>query len=71
MSKNQITEKPKHRCPVCGSDDLLIYEETAWVLNTGDFFCHSVKVHDSDAKVCCNDGSCNWIGKLEDTQKEV
>lgn len=33
----------QYHCQDCGSDDLLVYEMTAWELNTGDFFCHSVK----------------------------
>ena len=58
-----------HRCPLCGSDNLLVYEETAWVLNTGEFYCHSVKVHDDNAKVRCEDVGCWWVGELSDTKK--
>ena len=56
----------KYTCPVCGSDDLLVTEETSWLLNTGEFFCHSVKTHDADAKVICRESDCEWVGELKD-----
>lgn len=69
MPKKQKVKEPVHYCPVCGSDNLLVYEETAFVLNTGEFFCHSTKVHDDDAKVICQDDTCNWAGQLQDVEK--
>ena len=50
-------------CPECGSDKLLVYEKTAWDVNTMEFFCHSVKAHDDNAEVRCQDNSCNWVGQ--------
>lgn len=71
MSKKQKQVEPEYRCPSCGSDDLLVYEQIAWVLNTGEFYCHAVKAHDSDAEVSCQHTSCNWVGELEDVKKGV
>jgi hypothetical protein len=56
----------KYVCPVCGSDDLLVTEETSWFLNTGEFFCHSVKSYDDNAKVTCRESDCEWVGELKD-----
>lgn len=50
----------KHECPACGSTELIVYEITAFELNTGDFYCHSVKSHDGNATVRCCD--CEWVG---------
>lgn len=54
------------KCPCCGSSKLLVYSETAYWLNTGEHFCHSVKSHDKIAKVKCSD--CDWQGKLKDVE---
>lgn len=51
---------PQHTCPECDSNNLIVTEETAFYLNGMHYFCHSVKAHDSDAKVECLD--CNWKG---------
>lgn len=59
----------KYVCPVCGSDDLLVTEETSWFLNAGEFFCHSVKLWDSNAKVTCR--NCNFEGALSDLNKDA
>lgn len=48
-------------CPACGSEKVTLRAETSYMANTGDFFCHSVKTHDSDATSTCLD--CDWIGK--------
>jgi len=52
-----------YQCPECESTDILVYEETAFELNTGDYYCHSVKSHDSDAKVSCQ--YCGWEGERQ------
>lgn len=59
----------KYVCPACNSSDLFVYEETCFVLNTGEFFCHSVKLWDSNAKVTC--GNCEFEGALSDLNKDV
>ena len=60
MGKNEM----QHRCPDCGGTHLLVYEKTAWWLNTMEFFCHSVKVQDDDAEVYCTE--CNWKGERKE-----
>jgi ADP-ribose pyrophosphatase YjhB (NUDIX family) len=47
-------------CPNCNSTDLLVYEKTAYVLNTLEHWCHSVKAHDNEAECYCRD--CDWEG---------
>ena len=51
------------RCPEYSSSEVLVYAETAYEVNSGDFYCHSVKTHDSDARVRCND--CDWQGQQD------
>lgn len=50
-------------CPECGTDEVVVYEEHAIMVNTLDHYCHSVKAHDSDAKVRCL--HCDWTGHRE------
>lgn len=64
MAKTKKTIEMTHKCPMCESTELLVYEQTAFELNTGEFFCHAVKAHDSDAEVSCQ--SCGWIGDRRD-----
>jgi ssDNA-binding Zn-finger/Zn-ribbon topoisomerase 1 len=63
MMKNK---EPKYRCPNCNSDKLLVYEKTSFVLNTGEFYCHSIKSHDDDAEVRCQSIGCDWVGRLDE-----
>lgn len=55
-------------CPHCGSDKMVVTEETMWFVNGGGFYCHSVKAHDSDAKATCLD--CRWEGRLDQLKTE-
>ena len=57
----QMTENQKLRCPECQSSKVAVTEETMWMVNTGDHYCHSIKAHDSDAKVTCL--KCKWEGQ--------
>ena len=55
-------------CPECGCEELLVRSVDTYYLNSGDFFCHSVKTNDSDAEVWCL--ACRWEGvrsMLEET----
>lgn len=56
-----------YTCPECGTNKLLVYEETTYFVNSGDFFCHSVKANDSDAQVACYD--CSWKGFRQDLKE--
>lgn len=49
------------KCPECDSENLLVYEISAFYINTMEFFCHSSKAHDNDAQCRCLD--CGWEGK--------
>jgi len=54
-------------CPECGSQKVVVIEETMFMVNTGDHYCCSVKAHDSDATAKCLD--CNWTGKHHQLDK--
>ena len=55
------TEQKLYVCPSCGGINVAVTEETMWMVNTGDHYCHSAMVHDSDAKVTCL--KCKWEGQ--------
>lgn len=57
-----------YKCPKCDSEKLIVKEVTSYYFNTEEFFCHSVKSHDSDAVVECT--VCWWEGTRADF-KEV
>ena len=57
----------KLRCPECGSSKVLVYEKTAFWVNTMEYYCNTVKQHDSDAECRCNE--CDWVGKREDMKE--
>ena len=59
-----MAESPIYRCPKCDSERVATYSEQAFMVNTGEFFCESVKPHDSDSKATCYD--CWWEGKRQD-----
>ena len=48
-------------CPECGSIEIAITAEQMFMANTGDHYCHSVKVQDADAKAVCL--ACRWTGQ--------
>ena len=47
-------------CPECGSKEVAVTAEQMFMVNTGDHYCHSVKVQDDDAKAACL--ACRWTG---------
>jgi len=55
-----------YRCPECETEELFVRAVTTYYLNTGEFFCHSVKTHDSEADVFCMD--CDWKGTRKDLE---
>ena len=61
-----MTTKTKalKRCPECGSDKVTVTAEQAFMVNTGEHYCHSVKTQDSDAKARCL--ACGWVGEHKD-----
>ena len=65
-----MSDKTLH-CPNCDSENVAVTEETMWMVNTMEHYCHSVKAHDSDAKATCLD--CRWEGERRNLieQKEA
>jgi hypothetical protein len=45
------------------SNEILVYEETAWKLNEMEYWGQTKKLYDADAKVRCQ--SCQWIGEQQ------
>jgi transcription elongation factor Elf1 len=50
-------------CPTCESERVTVTAEQSFMVNTGEYFCQSVKTHDSDAKATCLD--CWWTGQRQ------
>lgn len=55
-----MTNNRELYCPSCGSNRVTVTEETKYMINTLEHWCHSVKAYDEDAKVDCL--VCNWQG---------
>jgi len=55
-------------CPICDCDNLFVTTETTYNLNSGEFYCHSVKAFDGCAKVACRNKYCNWVGTLAEVK---
>ena len=55
-----MTNESELRCPSCGSNQVTVTEETKWMANTMEHWCHSVKAHDADARADCL--ACCWQG---------
>ena len=47
-------------CPECDSTEVTVTAEQAFMVNTDEHYCHSVKTHDENAKVRCLE--CQWTG---------
>ena len=47
-------------CPHCESERVVVTDEHQFMVNTDEHYCHSVKTHDTDAKVTCLE--CWWEG---------
>ncbi|MDP2074600.1 hypothetical protein [Hydrogenophaga sp.] len=54
---------PTYHCPECGSDRVFSSHEQAFMVNTGDHWCHRVKPHDPEANAGCLD--CDWRGRRD------
>lgn len=66
--------KQQYHCPECEGVDILVYEKTAWKLGADgdfDFYCHSVKLQDSDAEAVCHGKFCGWKGERRDLVTKV
>jgi len=56
-------------CPECGSEHVFSTHEQAFMVNTGDHYCHMVKTQDSDSQAGCID--CDWRGKRSQLTERV
>jgi len=50
-----------YKCPECGSEEVTLTHEQAFMANTCEHYCHSVKIQDPDSKARCLD--CDWTGQ--------
>lgn len=50
-----------YTCPDCSSERVTTEHHQMFMVNTGDHWCHSMKVHDSDSPATCLD--CRWQGE--------
>ena len=50
-----------YQCPECESTEVTLTHEQSFMANTGDHYCHSVKVQDPDSKARCTE--CDWQGR--------
>jgi hypothetical protein len=53
-----------HYCPECGSDKVFSSHLQGFMVNTGDHYCHLVKVHDPESYAGCIE--CQWRGTFAD-----
>lgn len=59
-----MDNKKLFTCPECEGEDILVYSMTSYELNKDmEYFCESVKPHDSDAPVHC--WGCHWKGERQ------
>ena len=61
--KTKKIKVPELKCPDCGSTEVTLTHEQMFMANSGEHYCHSVKIQDSDSKAWCID--CNWYGTHE------
>ena len=54
-------------CPKCGSEQVISRSEQSFMVNTGEYYCESVKCHDFNAKASCL--SCDWEGIYADLKE--
>ena len=59
-----MNDKELLTCPECGSTEIAITAEQMFMANTGNHYCHSVKVQDTGAKAVCL--VCRWTGRRAD-----
>jgi ssDNA-binding Zn-finger/Zn-ribbon topoisomerase 1 len=52
-----------YQCPECDSTEVTLTHEQSFMANTGEHYCHSVKVQDPDSRASCL--KCGWEGTHE------
>lgn len=61
MNKDTKKQMNNFACPECDSTQVTVTEEDMYMVNGGELYCHSVKLHDSNATATCLD--CGWKNK--------
>jgi len=61
-------KEPLLVCPECEDENVLVISETSYHVNTGEFYCHSVKTHDFNATARCL--KCYWSGERQDLHEK-
>jgi hypothetical protein len=54
----------EYKCPDCDSTEVTLTHEQMFMANTGEHYCHSVKIQDPDSKAQCL--TCGWMGFHDD-----
>ena len=62
-----MTTEPTLTCPECGSDHVTTEHHQAFMVNTGEHWCHRVNAHDPDSPATCL--SCVWEGERKDLKE--
>jgi ssDNA-binding Zn-finger/Zn-ribbon topoisomerase 1 len=57
------------QCPECDSERVIVRSVQAFMANTGEHYCHSVKAHDANASANCLD--CGWDGQRQELKGYV
>ncbi len=51
-------------CPNCESDNVTLAHVQLFMANTGEHYCHSAKIQDSNSPAYCIE--CEWTGEHRD-----
>jgi predicted Zn-ribbon and HTH transcriptional regulator len=63
-------KEPTYCCPECESDKVTAEHQQMFMVNTGNHYCHSMKIQDPDSPATCLD--CGWEGVRENlTEKST
>lgn len=63
MSEYHGIEGGKLTCPECGSESVTVTHIQRFYANSGDHYCHTIKVRDPDSGADCL--SCGWVGRRD------
>lgn len=50
QGNESIMDEEVFKCPSCESTEVAVAAEQLFMVNTGDFYCHSVKTYDCNAR---------------------
>ena len=58
-----------YTCPECGSDQVVTEHHQMLYVNSGEHYCHSMKMQDSDSPATCLE--CRWEGERADLKEST